>query len=424
MKQSRFIGSIVCLFAMLKMVASTFVVEGVTYSCGGSSAIIKAISTEWVDASNGVLEFPASVVYDNKSYQVTQLGFGAISEFDNLREVILPASINTIDGRNFYDCPLLTKVMLNNGLRDIKESCFYKLPSLVTIVLPATLKSIGMQCFCELNSLRELSLPKGCEFLSGCFQSLPLLDKVVLPSDMLHLSADSFVNLPSLKELNLNGITEIYTMAIRDNNGLEDLVFDENCTLISNDVATGCTNLKSITLPSNPDCVIFDDCFTGCPKLEAIYARSYTPQLICHFSGLELDGEQEAADSEYLMSSHIGGGGKNKLNLKTCVLYVPKGTLDYYKANSSWNGFAHIREYDFNGIEQAVAYAPFKLDDHIVSSENGIIITGLPRCEIRISRIDGTTVLLIPSAKATEKISLKEGTYIVTVDGNGFKVVL
>lgn len=153
-------------------------------------------------------------------------------------------------------------------------------------------------------------------------------------------------------------VTEIAAGAFEDNKNLTDVIIPSSITSINDNAFKGCSNLKSITVY-----------ITTPINLSVAAARGTTRN----------DG-----------SSIFEGVDK-----VTCILYVPEGSVDLYKAAPVWSEFQHILPISTTGI-------------------NGVTITD-EEC-FDIYNMQGQKV----KSKATDLKGLPRGIYII----NGKKIAV
>lgn len=113
-------------------------------------------------------------------------------------------------------------------------------------------------------------------------------------------------------------VTEIVEGAFENNTQLTDITIPASITSIKGNAFKGCSNLKSITI------------YVVTPiNLSAASARSMTTR-------------------------SAGSSIFEGVNKKTCILYVPEGSVDLYKAADVWNEFVNIRAIGSTGINGVV----------------------------------------------------------------------
>jgi hypothetical protein len=86
-----------------------------------------------------------------------------------------------------------------------------------------------------------------------------------------------------------------------------------------------CSNLQSLTLGSTIK-TIQPVALNNLPSMKELHILSTTPPTLLN-------------DTQYPDNPNLGG-----INKGSCLLYVPKGTADSYKAASGWQDFDHIVE--------------------------------------------------------------------------------
>lgn len=79
---------------------------------------------------------PSYVADEGVRYKVTKLGAFCFYNATNLKEVVLPATIEEIGDGAFSSCRELKKLQLNEGLKKIGERCFKYTYSLEQITIP------------------------------------------------------------------------------------------------------------------------------------------------------------------------------------------------------------------------------------------------------------------------------------------------
>ena len=104
--------------------------------------------------------------------------------------------------------------------------------------------------------------------------------------------------------------------------------------MISENAFSGNTSLTEIILPETITS-IGSGAFKGCIHLVTITIKTSTPPTL-------LNGP---ATSSRRASSVFEG-----IDKETCILFVPEGSINAYKAAEGWNEFKNIIEYNFSAI--------------------------------------------------------------------------
>ena len=122
-----------------------------------------------VTVPDGVFEIGSFAF--SKTYTGTN-GWTSVSENDTLYSVILPDSVEHIQGSAFSECTTLEKVIFSSNLRTIDSFAFHRCISLEELTLPSTLESIGKSAFFGYMTTQVLEIYS---------------DKLTLPEDKLSI---------------------------------------------------------------------------------------------------------------------------------------------------------------------------------------------------------------------------------------------
>ena len=156
----------------------------------------------------------------------------------------------------------------------------------------------------------------------------------------------------------------------------------------------GCIDLTAVTIPSSVT-NIGEDAFFYCSGLTAIECQATTPPAL---------------------GTNIFYG----VNKGICVLTVPTGKKDTYKAVAQWQDFTTIKEKDFSTDVSSIETQGIKL-----LSGNGYLGIDMPRrAEVAVYGINGGVVYKQQHSAGNHTICLPRGTYIVTVNGASEKVMI
>lgn len=109
---------------------------------------------------------------------------GTFEGCDNLKEVILPNTIETIGSKAFFGCGSLETVTMSDNTKEIRDKVFYCCKNLTSITLPDGLESIGKGTFEFCESLEEIIIPDSVTKTTAKFTSCKNLKKVVFPKEV------------------------------------------------------------------------------------------------------------------------------------------------------------------------------------------------------------------------------------------------
>ena len=213
---------------------------------------------------SGNITIPATVVFDEVTYPVTKVGFGAFSVSAGLTSVTLPVGIDEIERNAFYSCTslgtvtlpagleiigaeafegcsLLTSITLPDGLKEIHGTAFHNCALLASLHIPVSVNIIGEQVFrgCVILSLTaeaggiysvvdgvlfekvsgnaqhtvrwleekktgDYSFPDGVERIANYSINNSALTKITFPASIMEIGHYSFENCDSMTDITLN----------------------------------------------------------------------------------------------------------------------------------------------------------------------------------------------------------------------------
>ncbi len=91
---------------------------------------------------------------------VTEIKYGAFKNDVCLEEVVLPSTCTVLGKEVFMDCKTLSKINLPEGIEVLQRKVFYNCFSLKELILPNTLKEIQSEALYDCRNLNSLDLPK------------------------------------------------------------------------------------------------------------------------------------------------------------------------------------------------------------------------------------------------------------------------
>ena len=277
---------------LLPLVASAYDIEvknayGVSiyynYINDGTELAVTFHSNIYYNSYHGNIVIPEEVTFMNRSRKLTSIDKRAFYNCSNLTSVTIPNSVTSIGVEAFYNCSGLTSITIPNSVEIIGENAFGWCSGLTSIDIPNSVWRIDREAFFACSGLKSIKVEEGN----------PVYD-----------SRD-----------NCNAIIET-----RYNNlltGCQNTRIPDSVTDIDYGAFYRCTDLKSITIP-NSVVIIGESAFKECGLTEII-SKIENP--------LAID-TNTFSDSTY----------------NNATLYVPKGTIEKYKAQEGWKKFVNIKE--------------------------------------------------------------------------------
>ena len=314
--------------------------------------------------------------------------YGRILSFANLQQ-------------NTLTCFDMESISINYDTY-IPDKCFLDFALLETAKLPNELVSIGYRAFENCYMLQEITIPASVtEIENSTFGNCRSLSAVHFGGSTEEQADDpatsqcalqrignwAFYNCHQLQELNIpEGVTEIGNAAFYNCHQLQELNIPEGVTEIGDAAFYGCSYLEDLVLPSSLQ-TIGDNCFSLCSKLERIIVNAAIPPAIEAKTFYEVD--------------------------RSIPVYVPKGSLEAYKADTYWSEFRLLDD------DPATVLSPEE-DNSGCYAANGMIFN--PNgVSLNVYNLQG---VLIYTGNATKIEMPAKGIYILKTPTTTEKVVL
>ncbi len=186
----------------------------------------------------------------------------------SLKHINLPKSLETIQERAFYQCDL-DYLELPEGLKRIGNMAFAKNFNLREIIIPNSVELMGKCCFENCASLERIVLPDNMVEVKDLGSGLYNLKEVVFPKNLKSIGYAAFIK-SSLEHVDIPKTLEIIEDKAFSRSNLKEFIMPEGALRqIYSDAFSGCENLKKVVLPEGVE-TIFGGAFSGCAKLKEI----------------------------------------------------------------------------------------------------------------------------------------------------------
>ena len=305
----------------------------------------------------GNVAIPEEVTYMNRTRKVTSIGEGAFRQCYGLTSVTIGNSVTSIGERAFYDCSRLTSVTIGNSVTSIGTGAFEYCSGLTSITIPNSVTSIKSGAFRSCYGLTSIMVEEGnskydsrdnCNAIieTGTNQLLFGCQNTKIPNSVTSIGGSAFSGCSRLTSITIpNSVTSIGTGAFEYCSGLTSITIPNSVTSIGTEAFRGCSGLTSVTI-GNSVTSIGNAAFFGVD----------IPTVI---SLIENPFKIEGKKSGYRTFT------QNTFNNAT--LYVPKGTIEKYKATDGWKDFLFIEEGTGGGDTPSTQ----KCEKPTISYENG-----------------------------------------------------
>ena len=304
-----------------------------------------------------------------------------------LTNLLLPSNATVIEDYAFADCSRLSVLSIPNGVTSFGTETFRNDIGLLRIPMPENLTSIGDKAFMGCNNLTEIDIPANVFYIGdGIVKDCENISRInVDASNQYFASKDGVLfdyEYTTLKIFPVNNPSSIYKVM----NGV---------TRIAPYSFVNAKKLTEVTLPSSL-LTIGTDAFIGCVNLNILHTEAIVPP-VC--------------DNDCFES----------VSKTRCELQVPQGCYNAYWVAPVWSEFNKIVENGSSSINDVSR-------DNIEVSVDGlnIMITGTPNdISVRIYQMNG--LLIYQQRSNGENISYQlatPGTYIVAVGNKTFKILV
>jgi hypothetical protein len=306
-----------------------FTAQGVTYTVTAEDGvktktyIAKAI-IEVIDAGT-TNDCIWTITGATGNYTLTISGNGAMADYgydeetdvdnpvpweqyiDSITTVIIQDGVTNIGKWAFSNCVNLTSVSIGNSVISIGDCAFRDCSSLVTINIPRPVASIGSETFESCTNLSVVNISGSViTIYDDAFEHCTKLTAVNVDVDNPNYASEDGVVFNKDKTILLfcpNGITGSY-------------VIPSSVTTIGDYAFWECSGLTSMTIHESVTS-IGDYAFNYCSGLTSITNLNPVPQNIITNVFYEV-------------------------NINSCTLRVPAGSVDAYKAAAGWSSFENI----------------------------------------------------------------------------------
>ena len=257
---------LICLFSVNSF-AYDAEIDGIFYNFNGDNAEVTYGTTSY--AGNVVI--PQTVWYNDKSYQVTSIGFNAFYKCYSLTSIHIPNSISSVGSNAFMDSHNITSVHITDIAAWCNISFFgatanplhyaHKLyvdnQEVTDLVIPESVTRIGDYSFASCN-LTSVTIPQSVTRIGDyAFSSCYSLTSITIPENIAYIGESAFTmtkwyddwydNLP-------DGLTYLGTVAFKYKGIMPEnttVVLKEGTTQVYSDCFYGCYNMISLTIPES-----------------------------------------------------------------------------------------------------------------------------------------------------------------------------
>lgn len=243
-----------------------------------------------VEVGEGLTYFNVYSPPENLQYEyiylpstMQKLTTALVQQQKKLKEITIPASVTEFNSGSFnhgmfYMDESLEKITFEEGCKLTSfgknvQNLLYGCKSLKEFTVPASIETIPERCFYNSQYLETIRFEKGSKVESigkEAFYACCALKDVELAEGLTTIGESAFRNLDQIEKLVIPGtVTTIGICAFYDCDGLQEISIPDSVTSIGKAAFAYCRNVTDIKLPNRLE-TIEEQAFMGCSMVTSL----------------------------------------------------------------------------------------------------------------------------------------------------------
>jgi len=260
---------------------------------------------------------------------------------EEITDLVIPEGVTSIKNETFSQCIGLTSVAIGNSVITIGNNAFADCTGLTSVSIGNSVTEIGQVAFEGCTSLENVTLGNSVKTISShAFAGCTSLQSIYIPNAVTHIGGAAFDGCTSMKSATIgNSVTSVSWCAFQGCQGLTSIDIPNSVTEIGLKAFYGCSGLTSVSI-GNSVTTIGNEAFMKTPAIETVTCKATTPP---------------AWDDMSMFMTNV---------YNHAPLHVPSGSERAYMADSGWGQFLNI-------IGDADEVNPGGDDDYLKCDVNG-----------------------------------------------------
>ena len=180
---------------------------------------------------------------------VESIGDNAFRGCEKIKEIDIPDSVVSIGYNAFRDCTNLTNIKLSNNIKELKTQTFYGTENLKEIELHDNLEYIGGKVF-AYSGLTTINIPESVMFIeASALSDCDYLYNVTVDENNKYIKVENDI-LYTTNEPNKYGKESYLILALAKNENKTTITIPEGIKYIDKESLNWCYNAQTINLPS------------------------------------------------------------------------------------------------------------------------------------------------------------------------------
>lgn len=243
-----------------------------------------------VEVGEGLTYFNVYSPPENLQYEyiylpstMQKLTTALVQQQKKLKEITIPASVTEFNSGSFnhgmfYMDESLEKITFEEGCKLTSfgknvQNLLYGCKSLKEFTVPASIETIPERCFYNSQYLETIRFEKGSKVENigkEAFYACCALKDVELAEELTTIGESAFRNLDQIEKLVIPGtVTTIGICAFYDCDGLQEIAIPDSVTSIGKAAFAYCRNVTDIKLPNRLE-TIEEQAFMGCSMVTSL----------------------------------------------------------------------------------------------------------------------------------------------------------